>query len=145
MMRYKYSSLYQVHFSQRQAKARGLAMAPGLVGLMLVTACMGIRRNLKCVVLRRLFLAERPILNLSNDGFLAVSVLRFLSYGIAVAIHPENGPTAEWIVFMLLGFVPALLLWLARPNKGTDLSNTGIVVGKEAQQFTPADGAARRR
>ena len=42
----------------------------------------------------------------------------FLVYGTLVAAHPESGPRGdEWIIFMLLGFVPALLLWFARPRE----------------------------
>lgn len=40
----------------------------------------------------------------------------FASYGIIVAGLAQNGPTGEWVVFMLLGFVPAALMWVARPR-----------------------------
>lgn len=41
----------------------------------------------------------------------------FSAYTIEVALHPENGPLREWIIFMLLGLLPALLLWFARPRE----------------------------
>ncbi len=39
----------------------------------------------------------------------------FLGYGLVVAVSREGGPWDEWIILMLLGLGPALLLWLGRP------------------------------
>ncbi len=39
----------------------------------------------------------------------------FLAYGGVVAASRENGPFGEWLLFMALGFGPALALWLGRP------------------------------
>ncbi len=36
---------------------------------------------------------------------------------VAVASHPQNGPLGEWIIFILIGLVPAILLWFARPRR----------------------------
>jgi hypothetical protein len=41
----------------------------------------------------------------------------FSVYTILVALQPGLGPTNEWIVLLLVGFVPALLLWIARPQQ----------------------------
>ena len=52
----------------------------------------------------------------------ALLVLPFLVYGVVVAMHPQNGPPGEWVLFMGMGFAPVLLLWLGRPwgRKVTD-------------------------
>lgn len=41
----------------------------------------------------------------------------FLAYGLIVALSPGSGPAHEWLVFMVLGLGPALVLWFARPWK----------------------------
>ena len=42
--------------------------------------------------------------------------LAFVLFTLVVAIHPENGPSSEWVIFLLVGFIPAVLLWFARPR-----------------------------
>lgn len=39
----------------------------------------------------------------------------FVAFGIVVAVNPQNGPFGEWLLFMALGFGPALALWVGRP------------------------------
>jgi hypothetical protein len=41
----------------------------------------------------------------------------FVFYGLAVLVNPNNGPRGEWIIFLLIGIIPAVCLWLARPRE----------------------------
>ena len=45
----------------------------------------------------------------------ALLVALFGAYGVVVAMHPQNGPPHEWVLFMGMGFGPVLLLLLGRP------------------------------
>jgi len=104
-------------FGRRQSKFRWFALLPALIALLFVghawedggagSGLLYIGIIIVCVVY-----VFRPMLILWLPLFLA-----FAAYAVAVAFSPQNGPTSEWIIFMLLGFVPAVLLWLARPKK----------------------------
>lgn len=47
----------------------------------------------------------------------------FLGFAIMVALSRGSGPVGEWILFMMFGFVPAVLLWLGRPWRAVGLKN----------------------
>ena len=95
---------------------RGLAILPGLVAVAFIGHAIedaGIIGAIPYIVIILLSVSYliRPMVILWVPLFCA-----FVMYTLAVAIHPENGPRSEWIVFVLLGFVPAVLLCLARPR-----------------------------
>jgi hypothetical protein len=63
----------------------------------------------------------RPMLILWGPVFAA-----FVFYAVAVLVNPDNGgPRSEWIIFLLLGIVPVVVLWLARPRALVGVSLTG--------------------
>jgi hypothetical protein len=103
--------------AKRRARIRGVALLPGVVALLFLDHAIedaGLIGAIPYIVIPVLsaFYAVRPALICWAPLFTA-----FLVYGTLVAIHPESGPPEEWMIFMLLGFVPALLVWFARPRE----------------------------
>jgi len=58
----------------------------------------------------------------------------FVSYAALIVAHPGNGPRDEWLFFMLLGLVPALLLWFARPRELQTKGKAKTMVVPESQR-----------
>ena len=111
--------LAELLFGRRQSRFRWLAIAPALVALLFVGHAWedggaGSGLIYTGIIIISVMYVFRPMLILWLPVFLA-----FVAYAIAVALSTHNGPTSEWILFMLLGFFPASLLWLARPRKHT--------------------------
>ncbi len=53
----------------------------------------------------------------------------FVACAAVVAASPGNGPVHEWLIFMLLGFVPSAAMWLGRPWK-----HSSLVEGSDARR-----------
>jgi hypothetical protein len=67
------------------------------------------------VVLLSVLYVIRPMLILWAPPFAAFVVYTALVL-VNPLFNPGNGPFTEWILFVALGFVPTVLLWLARPS-----------------------------
>src|SRR5262245_32967512 len=95
---------------------RGLAVVPGAIALLIVghavedAGLVGAVPYLVIVALSASYVFRPTV---AAWGLLFTA---FAAYGIIVAALPQNGPTDEWVLFMILGFVPAALLWIARPR-----------------------------
>jgi hypothetical protein len=104
-------------FEKRQSSMRVFAVLPALVGLLFIGhACqdagiLGATPYVGIIILSLTYVV-RPMIALWAPVFGV-----FVVYFLVVALHPQNGPVGEWIIFMLFGFVPALLLWFARPRR----------------------------
>ena len=114
---YEMKGLTELLFGRRQSRFRWFAIAPALVALLFVGHAWedgGAVSGLfyPAIIVVCIVYVLRPMFILWLPVFLA-----FLAYAVAIALSPQNGPTFEWVFFMLLGFVPAILLWLARPGK----------------------------
>lgn len=61
----------------------------------------------------------RPMMILWAPVFAA-----FVVYAVLIlvnpVVNPGNASLNEWFIFLLLGIVPAFLLWLARPGDFVD-------------------------
>jgi hypothetical protein len=110
------SGAARILFGRRRASWRGLALVPGVVALLFAghavedAGPVGALPYLAIILLSASYVI-RPMVAVWLPLFGA-----FVAYGVIVAGLPENGPRDEWILFMLLGFVPAALLWVARPR-----------------------------
>jgi hypothetical protein len=106
----------QLIFGRTSAPGRRLALIPGVIALLLVGHAIddaGIRAAVPYVAV--------AILSASYAIYptivaWAVLFAAFAGYGVAVAGFGGNGPRNEWFLFLLLGFGPAALLWVARPT-----------------------------
>jgi hypothetical protein len=56
----------------------------------------------------------------ADDDLWAPVFAAFVAYAVIILINPlvnpRNSSLNEWFIFLLLGIVPAFLLWLARPG-----------------------------
>jgi len=106
------------------------ALLPALIALLFVghayedAGVLGAIPYVGIIILSSIYVF-RPMMILWAPVFAA-----FVAYFVAVMLHPQNGPVGEWVIFMLLGLVPAVLLWLARPRK----KEGGITNGSTADR-----------
>lgn len=103
-------------FATRRARHKWVVLLPGALALLFLGHAfedggLTAAAPYAGITLVSALYVIRPMLILWAPIFAA-----FVFYAGAVLVSPENGPRSEWIIFMLLGIVPALLLWLARPR-----------------------------
>jgi hypothetical protein len=109
-------SLCAILCAKRRARLRWIVAFPGVIALLLIghafedAGPIGAAPYLLIIVISGSYLV-RPMLISWLPLFAA-----FSWYAVAVAATPEHGPPGEWVFFMLLGLIPTLLLWLARPR-----------------------------
>lgn len=117
------SSLLKVLFAKRRARFKWLVALPGAVALLFLghafedDGIVAAAPYVAVVLMSTLYLF-RPMLILWAPMFAA-----FVFYTVTVLVYPDNGPRSEWIMFLLLGIVPAVVLWLARPGHFVDAPN----------------------
>ena len=111
---------WSAFFSKRQARLRGLVLLPAAVALFFAGLALedaGLRAAapyLVAAALSVLYVA-RPMLGLwvlPFSGFAAFTLIML----VAPLAGLGSGPMSDWLVFLALGAVPTLLLWLARPG-----------------------------
>jgi hypothetical protein len=103
-------------FGRKNASLRGLALIPALVALLFVGHAIedgGPSAATPYIVI--IILSASYVVRPTVLAWILLFTA-FAAYGVIVAGLPANGPRGEWILFMLLGFGPALLLWVARPR-----------------------------
>lgn len=103
-------------FGRTPASMRGLALVPGVIALLLVGHAIedaGLRGAAPYMVI--IILSVSYVLWPTVVAW-TLLFAAFASYGIIVAGLPGNGPRDEWVLFMLMGFLPAILMWVARPR-----------------------------
>lgn len=104
-------------FEKRTARYRGVAVLPGAIALLVLPHAfedagpIGAAPYVAIALMSAWYLV-RPMWICWGLLFGA-----FVAYTVAVALHPDNGRFNEWIIFLLLGAVPACLLWFARPRE----------------------------
>lgn len=112
-------------FEKRNSSMRLGALLPALIALLFVghayedAGVLGATPYAGIIILS-IICVFRPMMILWAPVFIA-----FVAYFVVVALHPQNGTFGEWVIFMLLGLVPAVLLWLARPHR----KQKGITTG----------------
>jgi hypothetical protein len=111
------SNITRTLIAKRQTRLKGLAVFPGIVALLFVghafedagptgaAPYIAIALISASYVVRPMWITWLPL-------FATFSV-----YTVLVAANPGLGPASEWVVFLLVGCVPALLLWIARPHR----------------------------
>ena len=112
--------LLKVLFAKRRARLKWLAAVPGLLALYLFGFALESRgftvvAPYAVIVLLTAVYMIRPMLVLWVPVF-ATFVFYMGVVLIDLFVHPMNALLSEWITFLLLGVVPAILLWLARPG-----------------------------
>jgi len=125
-------SLVKALFAKRRARLKWLVVLPGIVTLLFLGHALedgglpAAAPYIAIVVMSTTYLL-RPMLILWAPVFAA-----FVFYAVAVLMHPDNGPRDEWIIFLLLGIVPAGVLWLARPREFAEPATTSTTSSREA-------------
>jgi hypothetical protein len=118
--------LLKVLFEKRPARFKWVVALPGAVALLflghaLEDGGLSSAAPYAAVVLMSALYLLRPMLIVWGPVFAA-----FVFYSVAVLVNPDNGgPRSEWIIFLLMGIVPVVVLWLARPGTVADASLTG--------------------
>jgi hypothetical protein len=110
------SRAIDVVLGRRTSRLRWLVLLPCVVALLFVghaaedSGAVGAAPYMAIIILS-VWYVVRPTL-------LAWALLfaTFLSYGLLVASRPDGNAQGEWVLFMSLGFIPAILLWVARPR-----------------------------
>ena len=126
-------SLFRFLFGQRRSSRRVVATLPGVVALLFVGHAYedgGLSGAVPYVI--------TLLLNVSYvfcPTLLAWILLfgAFVFYTAVVATHPASGSRGEWVFFILLGLIPTLLLWLARPGELRTDGSTKATDGLESQ------------
>ena len=113
--------LLEVLFAKRHARFKWVVALPGAVALLflghaLEDGGLSSAAPYAAVVLLSALYLLRPMLIAWGPVFAA-----FVFYSVAVLVNPDNGgPRSEWITFLLMGIVPVVVLWLARPGTVAD-------------------------
>ena len=112
--------LGEFFFGKRRTPLRWVAVLPGLIALVFLGHAFedaGFIGALPYIVIVFVSVAyvirPRVILWILLFGV-------FVLYAVLVALHPGNGPASEWVDFMLIGSVPAILMLFAWPLKLED-------------------------
>jgi hypothetical protein len=111
------SQMLKFLFEKRHSPLRWCAALPSLIAILFIghayedAGVLGTIPYVAIIVFSLIYI-YRPMMILWAPVFIA-----FLVYFVAVALHPQNGSVGEWVIFMLLGLVPAVALWFARPHK----------------------------
>jgi hypothetical protein len=107
-------------FAKRRARLKWVVALPAVVallfaGMALEDGGVAAAAPYVCVVLMSGSYVFRPMMILWAPVFAA-----FVAYAVLILVNPlvnpGNGSLNEWFIFLLLGIVPAILLWLARPG-----------------------------
>ncbi len=109
-------ALMRFLFGKRTTRLRGLAIVPGVVALLFVGHAYedsGPEGAMLYVILILLSITYviRPMVVAWLPLFLA-----FAAYSFLVGRAPWDRYWNEWLIFLLIGIVPTISLWLARPR-----------------------------
>ena len=112
----KIETVVRALFGKRSARVRGLVLVPGLVALVFSGHAFEDggwtgAAPLFAIIALSVIYAIRPMLVIWLPLFGVFAI-----FGLAVAFHPDLAALGEWFIFLALGFVPAALLWFARPR-----------------------------
>jgi peptidoglycan/LPS O-acetylase OafA/YrhL len=103
-------------FARRVAPFRHLALVPALVALLFSGHAVEDDGPRAAAPFVAIILLSLSYVVIPTGAAWALLVAVFGAYGLLVASVPQNGPLDEWLFFMALGFVPALLMIVARPQ-----------------------------
>jgi hypothetical protein len=115
-----YSRTLNRLFAKRRARLKWVVALPSIVGLLFAGMALddggfAAAAPYVCVVLMSGLYVFRPMMILWAPVFAA-----FVAYAVIILVNPlvnpRNSSLNEWFIFLLLGIVPAFLLWLARPG-----------------------------
>jgi hypothetical protein len=102
--------------AKKPAQLRGLAALPGLAALLVVghayedAGPIGASLYVAIMLMSVMYIA-RPMWICWGPLFAA-----FVVYAVLVLLHPDASRMDEWVIFTVLGTVPAVGLWIARPR-----------------------------
>ena len=103
-------------FGRTRASMRGVAAVPGGIALLFLGHAIedaGLLGAAPYIVIA--LVSASYILRPTVVAWVVLFAV-FASYGVIVAGLHDNGSPGEWVLFMLLGLVPAALMWVARPR-----------------------------
>ena len=108
-------------FGRTRASMRGVAAVPGGIALLFLGHAIedaGLLGAAPYIVIA--LVSASYILRPTVVAWVVLFAV-FASYGVIVAGLHDNGSPGEWVLFMLLGLVPAALMWVARPRGSSSM------------------------